>query len=188
MLLLISYSYVIACVFFNFLRFPGDISLALVPLSTGTGYLLYAINVARHGNLKLGWLSPTQWLTATASIFAALMAKIPLAMNLFRQLPDEMPESCFIVTAAARGTPAWVGSEVDPATGVIVNQQLRTFRLFEAWLREKTPTFHFYLRRIYNVVGPVIAGGIWFRWQANMVYCLLKPAEWIARCVLRVVR
>ena len=40
-------------------------------------------------------------------------------------------------------------------------------------------------KRIYNWIGPIVARLIVFRWQADLVYLLLKPAEWIIRFGLR---
>ena len=35
------------------------------------------------------------------------------------------------------------------------------------------------MRSIYNRLGPVLARLIVFRWQADLVYLLLTPAEWL---------
>ena len=67
----------------------------------------------------------------------------------------------------------------------LLNQQLLTFWKFEHLLKQQTPKFHGAIRRIYNQIGPVVAKLIVFRWQADLVYLLLKPAEWIIRFGLR---
>ncbi len=175
----ISFWYVFAVLF---LEFAGDI-FWVVPGSCGVGYAIYAVLIWRDWDYKfpagvhfkeklLGWI---------AFLGAAIAIKIPLAIRFYESLPDEPPKGCFIVTAATHGHPRWVGSWFDDSQKRILNQQLMTFWGFENWLKKSFPRFHRWLRKIYNRVGPVVARQIRFRWQADMVYLLLKPLEWAAR-------
>ncbi len=47
------------------------------------------------------------------------------------------------------------------------------------WLQAHHRATHQAVRSIYNRIGPVLAGLIVFRWQADLVYLLLTPAEWL---------
>ncbi len=161
--------------------------LAIVPGSTGVAYSLYCVIIWRNReftweDIKSKWLAMGVWL---GGLFAMLAAKIPLAMHYYEQLPDEQPEGCFIVTAATRGHRNWVGTWFDEEQNRLLNQQLLTFWKFEAWLKARVPRTHRLIRRIYNRLGPVIARTIVFRWQADLVYLLLKPLEILSRCIVR---
>ena len=61
---------------------------------------------------------------------------------------------------------------------VIVNRQLCVANAFEQILEEKTPRFHKYVRRLYDHYGYPIARHIRSSWAADMIYLLMKPAEW----------
>ena len=106
-------------------------------------------------------------------------------MKIYEDLPDEMPDHCFVVTAATKGHRNVVHTWFDADDDRLLNQQLLTFWKFEHLLKLQTPKFHWLIRRIYNRIGPVVARLIVFRWQADLVYLLLKPAEWIVRVGLQ---
>ena len=118
------------------------------------------------------------WLTSAIS---TVYVSVLQARRMMAELPDTAPPDCFIVTAAARGHRRYVGSDIDESTGRISNRQLIVFRAFEAWLQQNAARVHAILRRFYNRLGPVLARQIRCRWQADLVYTMLKPLEWLLR-------
>ena len=170
------------------LKFAGDAKvLAIVPGSVGICYSIYCGIIVKYANFRpAAWRASsgglTLWLGATV---AAILAKYPLALRVYEALPDKPPQDCFIVTAASRGSPRWVGSWRDAASGRLLNRQLLVFWGFETWLKVRVPRTHRFIRFWYNWLGPLVARTIRFRWQANVVFLLLKPAEWLAaRCLV----
>lgn len=79
-----------------------------------------------------------------------------------------------------RGSAAWV--YFVPFTAA--NSQLATFRAFEKWMTLRRPGTHRTARSLYNVFSPPIARTIIFRWQADVVYLMLKPVELVLHCVV----
>ncbi len=161
---------------------------AIVPAAAAINYALLLLDVYRHDQwqptplLKL-WI----WFSALA---LSLLAKIPLAMRLYDTLPPERPDGygdCFVVSAAARGHAGVVGSHFDPQLGRTVNLQWHSLRAFENHLMAAHPQVHGYLRSAYNRVGPAVAARIRSPYAADLVYCLLKPAEWLTRLYLATV-
>lgn len=67
---------------------------------------------------------------------------------------------------------------------VIVNRQLCIANAFEEVIQEKTPRFHKALRNFYDKYGFPIARLIRKKWQADIVYIIMKPLEWIFLLVL----
>jgi hypothetical protein len=177
---LISFWYTFAALFMRFA--DNQQNFAIVPGSVSVGYALYARNVLTYGKLRetpidaAGWRWIVAWLTAVS---AAIVAKIPLASRLYADLPDELPEGCFIVSAATRGHPRVVGAWHEATLDRVVNRQLLEFWAFEAKLQKRYPRFHRQLRRIYNCIAPSIARGVRFRWQADILYWTLKPMQWL---------
>jgi hypothetical protein len=114
-------------------------------------------------------------------------ASVVESQRLYRQLPDVAP-NCFVVTAASRGHPALVGAcwRRGPDGRLHrVNAQLLAFRALEAVGRARWPAVHARCRRVYDVWGPRMAACVRRRWAADAAYLLLKPAEWVARAILR---
>lgn len=70
---------------------------------------------------------------------------------------------------------------------VIVNRQLCVANAFEQILEEKTPRFHKIVRGIYDAYGFPIAKLIRSKEAADVVYILMKPAEWFFLAVLYLV-
>lgn len=112
-------------------------------------------------------------------------ANVGAAMARFERLAYQTPPNdCFVVTAAARGHArvvrpiAW---EWRRGILVPVNEQLRALRRFEARWREASPRSHSIMRRIYGVVGPVIASRLTSPWSCDVMYLALKPVEILAR-------
>lgn len=126
------------------------------------------------------WLLLVAWLmTGVLTVLAAIVQ----TKEMVAQLPDEAPPVCFIVTAASNGHSRFVGSYVDAGTNRRSSRQLNTFRTFEEWLKRNAPKLHRTARQKYDIVGPMIAGKIAHRWQANVTYLALKPMEWLFRLV-----
>ncbi len=130
----------------------------------------------QHAATVVGWV---------CGIAGSIAYKIQAAKAHYLTLPDE---GCFVVTAAARGHNAFVGSWTNPNTGLVENAQLQTLRQFEALVRERSPRGHVVFRAIYNRVGPPIAGSVVFRWQADLMFVALKPVELAARAVIYLAR
>ena len=118
------------------------------------------------------------WFTG---LLISVLIKYPLAIQIYDALPDDPPEDCFVVTAATRGHRNVVGSWYDEEQRRLLNQQLLTFWRFESRLKTSLPNIHRMIRAVYNRIGPVFVRMIVFRWQADLVYLLLKPAEIVAR-------
>jgi len=164
-------------------RLIGPATAAAIPGIVCVNLVLLMIGIARRGQL-VGRVRPTilAWL---AALIATVIAKCWTAIHYYESLPDDPPASCFIVTAAARGHEAFVGSWPDPATGWRVNRQLRTMRAVESRLIECHPRLHGAVRGVYNVVGPAVAGCIRSRIAADAMFVLLKPIELLGACYLR---
>ena len=174
----ISFWYTYAVLALNF----ADLQFWIVPGSCGICYLIYAGMLFKQRQWSFA-NEGKQWAAVGAAISAfigAVIAKYPLAQSYYDQLPDEAPDNCFVVTAASRGHRNVVNSWFDESRSRIVNQQLLNFWDFENLLRAKYPTVHFWIRKIYNFFGPVVARCIVFKWQADAVYWLLKPLEFVA--------
>jgi len=180
--LVISFWYAFACLAMRFA--PGE-EFWIVPGSCGVCYGLYAIALFKHRrwsmiDVRKYWVTAT---VATLAFVSSVVAKYPLAKSYYDQLPDEPPDTCFIVTAATRGHANVVRTWYDDSSNAVVNQQLINFWAFEEWLRGSFPVSHRNLRKVYNFIGPMIARLIVFKWQANVVYWLLKPAEFVANMI-----
>jgi len=166
------------------LRLAFDLRiLAIVPAITGFNYLMFLIIIGKKRQLQPpNLLFVFVWFSA---LIASLLAKYPLAKNIYEKLPKEMPSyDCFIVSAAAQGHPWLVQSWINPVIGKPVNHQLYRFKRFEVMLAFYFPTIHRVLRRIYNHISPSIAKRIRYPWQADLVYLLIKPIEWVVFLVL----
>lgn len=180
----ISFWYVFAVLFLNFAS--GPLGIVVVPAACGVCYAIYAALILKHQNFQpifanfkaliVGWI---------AFLMASISLKIPLAIRFYEKLPDDRPEGCFVVTAATKGHPWFVGSWFDKPRSRTLNDQLVTFWNFESLLKKSLPRFHRGLRAVYNRIGPLVARQIRFRWQADLTYCLLKPLEWFARLCLK---
>lgn len=67
---------------------------------------------------------------------------------------------------------------------VIVNRQLCVANAFEQLLQEKTPKFHRAVRGAYDKYGYPIAKHIRSRFVADLIWIVMKPAEWVFLFVL----
>lgn len=67
---------------------------------------------------------------------------------------------------------------------IIVNRQLLIANAFEDLIQEKTPRFHHFIRNIYDKYGFPLSKHINTKLQADIVYFLMKPLEWVFLGVL----
>lgn len=67
---------------------------------------------------------------------------------------------------------------------ITVNRQLCIANAFENLIEEKTPRFHHFIRYIYDKYGFPLAEHIHTAWQADIIYILMKPLEWVFLGVL----
>lgn len=108
--------------------------------------------------------------------------------EMYSALPTEPP--CYIATAAARGHPKFVGAwTVQYANGksMQVNEQLQRLKCAELALMAVQPSLHRWIRKIYDVVGKSLARQIQNPFLADAAYLLLKPWEWLAGLVLKII-
>lgn len=67
---------------------------------------------------------------------------------------------------------------------VVVNRQLMVANAFEQVLEERVPRTHRVIRGLYDRYGFPVAKLIRSRWVADLVWVLMKPAEWIFLAVI----
>ncbi len=131
-------------------------------------------------------LELTAWLAAYAFAWRFDILKV---YELYAALPTQPPGNCYIATAAARGHPRFVQSwTVRRADGksMQVNAQLQLLKCAELALIAVSPRLHRPLRQIYDVVGKHLARLIQNPWLADVAYFLLKPCEWFAGFLLKI--
>ena len=124
-----------------------------------------------------------------AAYIAAWRYDILKMYELYAQLPTAPPD-CYIATAAARGHPRIVRSrQVKLANGIAtqVNGQLQILKCAELALMAVAPHWHKHLRKVYDRVGNQLARKIQNRFLADMAYLSLKPFEWLAEMVLKLI-
>ena len=121
-----------------------------------------------------------------ASAAALFAASLVWSARIYAQLPDEAPD-CFVVTAASRGHRRLVGPLRPHLRGGRwrpANRQLLTFWALEAAWQARWPRGHRNFRRVYGVVGPLVARRLAHPLLADLCWLALKPAEWLARGLL----
>lgn len=62
---------------------------------------------------------------------------------------------------------------------ILVNRQLCIANAFEDLIKERTPRFHHFIRYIYDNYGYPLSKHINKPWQADFIYIVMKPLEWI---------
>ncbi len=177
--------YTFATLALNFTKSGPDFPiLAIVPAITCLNYLLFLSVISKKQRLEpLDPLFAFVWFSA---LITSIISKYSLAKNIYENLPEEKPLSCcFVFSAAAKGHPKLVKSWVHPNIGKPVNRQWYIFKHFETLLSVYFPKIHHVLRHIYNYVGPSVAKRIRYTWQADLVYILLKPIEWLIAIILK---
>ncbi|MBP88430.1 MAG: hypothetical protein CMJ64_17235 [Planctomycetaceae bacterium] len=126
-------------------------------------------------------------MTWLAAFLAACRWSVILSLEEYSKLPLEPPSNCYIATAASQGHTRFVGSQtIRSASGTRwqVNRQLAVLKAAELALRTLLPTFHTWLRAVYDRLGPVVARRLRHPILADLAYVGLKPFEWNAILVL----
>lgn len=67
---------------------------------------------------------------------------------------------------------------------IIVNRQLLIANAFEDLIAERTPRLHKVIRQTYDRFGLPISKHITTKRRSNIVYCMMKPLEWLFLLVL----
>lgn len=157
--------------------------MMLVPFYVAVWYSIRAIQL-------IGAAGFSFW-----TYFGALLGSLPFwlaswvwSRSVYESLPDKAPSGCFVVTAASHGHVKCVGPFAEIMRNgrrLRANQQLITLWQFEALWHARAPRCHATFRRIYNRIGPVIAGQIRSPWLADVTCLALKPAEITARLINR---
>ena len=153
-----------------------------------TGYTLALLYARRKIRFQFGLKRAFAVVTWIAGYFAAWRISVDLMLVEYAKLPKEAPQNCFVATAAARGHSGFVkGCEVKTRSGecIRVSQQMQILKGAELLLRAIFPRAHRLLRRFYNHFGPKLASHISTPWRADAAYLALKPAEWLALVVFK---
>ncbi len=131
-------------------------------------------------------LGVTAWLVVYAAAWRFDILKM---YELYAALPPN-PPNCYIATAAARGHPrfvrAWIIQRAD-GKSMQVNRQLQLLKCAELALMAVHPCLHELLRQIYDVIGKYLALRIQNPFLADVAYLFLKPWEWFAGLVLKII-
>jgi hypothetical protein len=178
--------FVMTLVVGGFLLFPLVLSFA--PWITAAAFAVPSITLARRFferrfSIK-SMLLVTTWVCAFVASWREAWVR---ALVLYSELPLQ-PNDCFVVGAAAKGHSGFVGSWRLGNAAWPINRQLLRLKGLELLLKASMPKLHLRLRRLYDAVGPVVARRISNPWIADGVYLLLKPAEFFAGLVLRMLR
>jgi len=151
--------------------------MLLVPLYTAAVYTFHAARAVRAVGLSRGDIAAVGLVGVPSLVASAIHAQQEYA-----SLPDEPPD-CFVVTAASHGDPA----EVGPFFLVTrngrqrrANRQLLTFWAFEARWSARSPATHASFRRVYALIGPVVARHAAGTTGATLVFRSLRPLEALA--------
>ena len=150
-------------------RWPLLAALAALPL---LGLLLIVLLLfgQRPDSLILAWRDTADW-------------------NLSQRIapPNQFTDSHYLCTVAAAGHPRLVRPLRRGRRGgrpILVNRQLSVANAFEQLLEERVPRLHRRLRDFYDRRGYPISRHITTPWRADLVYLLMKPAEWCFLLVL----
>lgn len=164
--------------------FPIIASLVASPFWCFTVYLLMSIYAYRRSeDAKLLVALKYKILIGFGAILVyagAWWLSIHSMLAEYAKLPTEPPD-CYIATAAAKGHRRFVKSEdVVHANGKVmrVNAQLRYLKCGELMIKALFPRLHKLIRLLYDTVGPLLARCLARPVLADVVYILLKPAEW----------
>jgi hypothetical protein len=153
----------------------------LVPLYVSVWYLIRACQLFIASNMTVRTLVSSFLWTIPLWITTFILTR-----KCYASLPDQAP-SCFIATAASRGHSVVVGTRRrvrHDGQDREANQQLMTlWNLEDLWAR-RAPNGHARFRKVYNVVGPMVAARVASPFVADVVYLALKPVEITARIIL----
>lgn len=102
--------------------------------------------------------------------------------------PPNLPRDMhYLCTVAARGHQSLVKPlRMGKRHGhwVLVNRQLAVANAFEELIQERTPRLHRIIRGVYDRYGYPIANHIRSPWAADVVWLVMKPAEWFFLSIL----
>lgn len=143
--------------------------LLLWPLA-GLCLMVLALFGQRPDNIIRAWAETSQW-------------------NLSAQVspPNIVTDGHYLCTVAATGHRRLVKPEragIRHGQKVIVNRQLCVANAFEQILEERLPGFHRKVRDFYDACGLPVSRLIRSPYQADLVYLLMKPLEWIFLAVI----
>jgi len=137
---------------------------------------------SQFGLLQL--LGVFSWL---AAYMAAWRFAVVQTLDAYASLPTSPPSGCYVATAAAQGHP-WIVHSWPVRCGERqlrrVNLQLAYLKCGELAFRVLTPSWHAYIRRCYDRIGPPAARALRHPLAADLAYFGLKPAEWLVRLAL----
>jgi hypothetical protein len=123
----------------------------------------------------------------SATFFSAWTLAISKAIEIYNLLPPEKAD-CYIATAAAQGD-AWLVKSwpVVVSNGALmsVNAQLQYLKCGELAIKAIAPRLHRAIRYIYDRIGPRLARCLKYALLADLAYLSLKPFEWSAKILLR---
>ncbi len=125
--------------------------------------------------------------TWVAAYIGALRFDILKMYELYAALPTEPPD-CYIATAAANGHSRFVRSRtVHLRNGSLmqINSQLQHFKSVEIALMAAFPKIHYFIRKIYDVVGKNLAAYIQNPLLADVAFLILLPVEWVSFHILK---
>ncbi len=165
----------------RWLSLIGFVPLIFAPVLALAVFVLASIRAWRYSKKTTWWMmgGGVLW---TGAYAGAWRIAFHAAVDAYSQLPPPSSSGCYIATAAARGHEGFVGTQriKSDAGEICVNDQLRQLKAAEIALRCASPGFHRLCRRIYDRLGPPIARRLQSPWMADLAYCSLKPAEWMA--------
>jgi len=110
-------------------------------------------------------------------------------LEIYSSLPTSPPD-CYIATAVAKGHSCFVKSKpvvCENKFVIWINSQLKTFKCAELFLFAVWPEAHRIVRMIYDIVGPPLARLIIHPIQADLIYIILKPFEWLTKLTMRII-
>ncbi|MCI9502966.1 MAG: hypothetical protein HFG76_13415 [Hungatella sp.] len=143
--------------------------ILLWPLA-GLCLMILALFGQRPDNVIRAWTETSQWNLST---------KI--------SPPNLITPGHYLCTVAATGHKCLVKPErigIRRGQQVVVNRQLCVANAFEQILEERLPGFHRKVRSFYDAYGLPVSRLIRSPYEADAVYLLMKPLEWIFLAVI----
>ncbi len=163
---------------------PEICAFPLVQLYISVWYCIRAWQLLRVSKTTFKRIAKALLSCSPLWIIAAIWARM-----FYQSLPDTPPPGCcFVVTAAMQGHERVVGPRVKVehrGQDCEANRQLATLWQFEELWANRAPRFHAGFRRVYNVIGPMVAARITSPYLADLTYLAIKPAEVLARIILK---
>jgi hypothetical protein len=184
-------AYLVSAVIMRDLRSPLFFVLIILVMAAPFWSFLLAVQAAvwlfkNHEGL-LTFPHGVGFATWIVAYIAALRFDILKMYELYAALPPTPPD-CYVATAAARGHPWFVRSwavQYADGTSIQVNRQLQHLKCVELALMAIHPGLHKLLRKTYDTIGKPLTPRIQNPLIADLAYLLLKPCEWLAGLVLK---